>query len=120
MNIKLVSVMERTREIGLRKVLGAKPRNIMSQFLLEAVVLTFLDGAVGVLLAITSAHVIPPMPLHSEAFKTANHEGGIFLKTSAPVIIGSFVILSLVAITSGLCPAMKAGDMDQVEALRYD
>jgi len=120
MNIMLVSVTERTREIGLRKALGAKPRNILTQFLLEAAVLTFIGGAVGMLIAVTLAHVIPPMPLYSEQFKTANHEGDIFLRTSAPVMIASFVILSIVAISSGFYPAMKAARMDPVEALRYD
>jgi putative ABC transport system permease protein len=120
MNIMLVSVTERTREIGLRKALGAKPRNILTQFLLEAVVLTFIGGTVGMILAVTLAHVIPPMPLYSEAFKTANHEGDIFLRTSAPVMIASFMILSMVAIFSGFYPAIKAAKMDPVEALRYD
>jgi putative ABC transport system permease protein len=120
MNIMLVSVTERTREIGLRKALGAKPRNILTQFLLEAVVLTFIGGVVGMLLAVTLAHAIPPMPLYSESFKTANHEGDIFLRTSAPVMISSFLILAMVAITSGFYPAMKAARMDPVEALRYD
>ncbi|HVZ17856.1 MAG TPA: FtsX-like permease family protein, partial [Terriglobales bacterium] len=120
MNIMLVSVTERTREIGLRKALGAKPKNIMMQFLLEAVVLTFVGGAIGMILAITLAHVIPPMPLYSEAFKTANHEGDIFLRTSPTVMISSFAILAMVAISAGLYPAMKAANMDPVEALRYD
>jgi putative ABC transport system permease protein len=120
MNIMLVSVTERTREIGLRKALGAKPRNILTQFLLEAVVLTFIGGTVGMILAVTLAHVIPPMPLYSEAFETVNHEGDIFLRTSAPVMISSFMILSMVAIVSGFYPAMKAARMDPVEALRYD
>jgi putative ABC transport system permease protein len=120
MNIMLVSVTERTREIGLRKALGAKPRNILMQFLLEATVLTFIGGAVGMILAVTLAHVIPPMPLYSEAFQTANHEGDIFLRTSAPVMISSFVILAVVAISSGFYPATKAARMDPVEALRYD
>ena len=120
MNIMLVSVTERTREIGLRKALGAKPKNIMLQFLLEAVVLTFVGGAIGMLLAITLAHVIPPMPLYSEQFKTLNHEGDIFLRTSAPVMISSFLILAMVAVTAGLYPAVKAARLDPVEALRYD
>ncbi|HWR13609.1 MAG TPA: ABC transporter permease [Terriglobales bacterium] len=120
MNIMLVSVTERTREIGLRKALGAKPKNILMQFLLEATVLTFIGGAIGMLLAVVLANVIPPMPLYSEAFKTANHEGDIFLRTSLPVMVSSFVILALVAISSGFYPAMKAARMDPVEALRYD
>jgi putative ABC transport system permease protein len=120
MNIMLVSVTERTREIGLRKALGARPRNIMMQFLLEAVVLTFVGGAIGMVLAVTLAHVIPPMPLYSEQFKTLNNEGDIFLRTSAPVMVSSFLILAMVAVTSGLYPAVKAAKMDPVEALRYD
>jgi putative ABC transport system permease protein len=120
MNIMLVSVTERTREIGLRKALGAKPKNILAQFLLEAVVLTFVGGAIGMLLAITLAHVIPPMPLYSEQFKTLNHDGDIFLRTSVPVMVSSFLILAMVAVTAGLYPAVKAANMDPVEALRYD
>ena len=60
------------------------------------------------------------MPLYSEAFKTANHEGDIFLRTSGTVMISSFVILAMVAIFSGFYPAMKAARMDPVEALRYE
>jgi putative ABC transport system permease protein len=120
MNIMLVSVTERTREIGLRKALGAKPRNIMMQFLLEAAVLTFVGGVIGMILAVALAHIIPPMPLYSDQFKTVNHEGDIFLRTSPTVMISSFVILAMVAITAGLYPAVKAAKMDPVEALRYD
>jgi putative ABC transport system permease protein len=120
MNIMLVSVTERTREIGLRKALGAKPRNIMMQFLLEAAVLTFVGGVIGMILAVALAHIIPPMPLYSDQFKTLDHEGDIFLRTSPTVMISSFVILAMVAITAGLYPAVKAAKMDPVEALRYD
>src|SRR4051812_10960127 len=120
MNIMLVSVTERTREVGLRKAIGARPRDIALQFLTEALLLTFAAGMVGMLVAVALAHAIPPMPLYSEQFKTVNHEGDIFLRTSAPVMITSFIILAGVGIFSGLWPALKAASMDPVEALRYE
>jgi putative ABC transport system permease protein len=120
MNIMLVSVTERTREVGLRKAIGARPRDIALQFLAEALLLTFAAGMVGMLVAVALAHAIPPMPLYSEQFKTVNHEGDIFLRTSAPVMITSFIILAGVGIFSGLWPALKAASMDPVEALRYE
>jgi putative ABC transport system permease protein len=120
MNIMLVSVTERTREIGLRKALGARCRHVLVQFLLEALVLTFVGGIAGMAVAILLTWVIPPMPLYSALYKTANHEGDIFLQASATVIITSFVILSGVGIVSGFFPALKASRMDPVEALRYE
>jgi putative ABC transport system permease protein len=120
MNIMLVSVTERTREVGLRKAIGARPRDIALQFLTEALLLTFVAGIVGMLVAVALAHAIPPMPLYSEQFKTANHEGDIFLRTSGTVMITSFLILAGVGIFSGLWPALKAASMNPVEALRYE
>jgi putative ABC transport system permease protein len=120
MNIMLVTVTERTREIGLRKALGARPRDIASQFLIEALVLTFLAGAAGMVLAAVLAQAIPPMPLYSAEFKTANHEGDIILRTSTTVMLASFIILSAVGIFSGMWPALKAARMDPVDALRYE
>jgi len=120
MNIMLVSVTERTREIGLRKALGAKRKAILAQFLIEALVLTFVAGVVGMVLAVVLAHSIPPMPLYSAEFKTVNHEGDIFLQTSWIVMIASFVILTMVAVASGFWPALKASKLDPVEALRTE
>lgn len=120
MNIMLVSVTERTKEIGLRKALGARNRDIAWQFLVEALVLTFAAGAAGMLVSIALAHAIPPMPLYSAMYKTANHEGDIFLRTSSSVMLTAFVILAVVGITSGLWPAWKAAHMEPVEALRYE
>ena len=120
MNIMLVSVTERTKEVGLRKALGARKRDVALQFLIEAMVLTFGAGVIGMIFAVTLAHVIPPMPLYSAMYKTASHEGDIFIKTSFSVMLSSFGILGGVGILSGIWPAIKAADMDPVEALRFE
>jgi putative ABC transport system permease protein len=120
MNIMLVSVTERTREIGLMKALGARRREILSQFLLKGFLLTFLAGLIGMVVAILLAHLIPPMPLYSEMYKTANHQGDILLRPTAATLCASFIILAIVGIISGILPAIRAARMDPVEALRHE
>ena len=120
MNIMLVSVTERTREIGLQKALGARRRDILVQFLLEALTLTFLAGVVGMVVAVIVAKMVPAMPLYSEMYKTANHEGDIILSASGSVMLTSFIILAIVGVVSGLLPAVRAARMDPVVALRHE
>jgi putative ABC transport system permease protein len=120
MNIMLVSVTERTREIGLLKALGAHRKDILMQFLLESMTLTFIAGVVGMIVAVAVAWMVPPMPLYSDIYKTANHEGDIILHPSFTVMIVSFGILAVVGIVSGLIPALRASRMDAVVALRHE
>jgi putative ABC transport system permease protein len=120
MNIMLVSVTERTREIGLLKALGARQRNILNQFLVEALVLTFLGGLAGIVGSWLLTVVLPPLPLYSAIYKTANHQGDLFLRASMNVMVISFVILSFVGIVSGFWPALKASRLEPIEALRAE
>jgi len=120
MNIMLVSVTERTREIGVMKALGARRRDILGQFLLESFVLTFLAGIAGMIIAVLVTHLVPAMPLYSDIYKTANHEGDIILRASGSTMIASFLILALVGIVAGFLPALRAARMNPVEALRHE
>ncbi|WP_316824618.1 ABC transporter permease [Pedobacter miscanthi] len=107
MNIMLVSVTERTREIGIRKAIGANPKVIRRQFLIEAVVICLIGGVFGIFLGIVLGNLI------SLAM------GGSFLIPWL-FIIGGFVLCVLVGILSGYYPAKKASKLDPVEALRYE
>ena len=82
--------------------------------------LTFLAGIVGMIVAILVAYLIPPMPLYSDIYKTANHEGDILLRASPAIMLVSFCILAVVGIVSGLLPAVRASRMDPVDALRHE
>lgn len=107
MNIMLVSVTERTREVGLRKALGATSFMVLSQFLIEAVVLTVLGGLIGVGLAYVAGFGIDKLAHITPVF-------------DANTIILAFVISAGIGIVFGIAPAIKAARMKPIEALRYE
>jgi putative ABC transport system permease protein len=119
MNIMLVSVTQRTREIGVEKALGARRWHILFQFLAEALVITALGGLLGVLLAYLISWSVGSMPLWSMFIDDAS-EGDIHLYINTAILLWSTAILSFVGIVSGMLPAIKAARLDPIEALRYE
>ena len=120
MNIMLVSVDERVREIGLRRALGAKKSHIRWQFLLEALVLTLAAGAIGMLLSWILTSMIDTLPFLGPAYEDDSGKVDIHLKLSFMTMFLSAVILIIVGVISGWIPAMQAAKLDPVEALRYE
>jgi putative ABC transport system permease protein len=107
MNIMLVSVTERTREIGVRKAIGANPRIIRKQFLIEAIVICLIGGVTGVLLGIIAGNAVVLLI------------GGSFIMPWGS-FTGALIVCSLIGLISGYYPARKASRLDPVEALRYE
>ena len=107
MNIMLVSVTERTREIGLRKAIGATSTNVLTQFLMEAVVITILGGIVGIIFGMILGYVI------AQYFDTS------FVVPFQWMIL-AFVVCAVTGVVSGLYPAVKAARLDPIESLRYE
>ena len=110
MNIMLVSVTERTREIGVRMAVGARRADILLQFLFEALVISLLGGALGILLGAMFADVMEKV-LKQMNFKT---------EINATVVLWSLATATIVGVFSGLYPAFKASRLDPVDALRYE
>jgi putative ABC transport system permease protein len=107
MNIMLVTVTERTREIGLRKALGAKKKIIIYQFLTESLILTFSGGVVGIIVGIITSYII------------ANLTSSLFV-VSLPSVLLAFAVSAGIGIVFGWYPAHKASQMQPIEALRYE
>jgi putative ABC transport system permease protein len=119
MNIMLVSVTQRTREIGVQKALGAQRWYILMQFLAEALTITFIGGVLGVILAYVVALSVGRLTLYS-AFAKNGEAGDIRLIIAPGTLIASTLILGAVGLISGMVPALRASRMDPIEALRHE
>ena len=119
MNIMLVSVTQRTREIGVEKALGARRKHIFFQFLAEALTITFLGGVFGIILSYIVALSVGRLTLYSAMAKHAE-AGDITLIINPMTLVIAVLILIAVGLVSGMVPAIRASRLDPIEALRYE
>jgi putative ABC transport system permease protein len=119
MNIMLVSVTQRTREIGVEKALGARRGDILLQFLAEALTITFMGGVLGIVLAFAVSLSVGRLTLYSAIAKNAE-AADIRLIIAPSTLIVATLILSIVGLISGMVPAIRASRLDPIEALRYE
>jgi putative ABC transport system permease protein len=121
-NIMFSSVLERTREIGVLKALGAKRRTILSQFLLESIFIVLLGGAAGVVIGVAIAQSIGSLPFMGVMLgeELSEQHGRIHFHVSTISILVSIGVLFFVGLVAGMLPAVRASRLDPVEALRYE